>query len=87
TGRYEAAEPDLVAARALFTRLGDPVGLADIWNEEGVLHEARGDYPRARSAYQQALKIRRNLGDERQLAQSYDNLGYIFFLEGEYDSA
>ena len=53
----------------------------------GVLHEGRGDYVRARESHEEALRIRRDLGDERQLAQSYDNVGYVLFMEGQYDNA
>src|SRR5260221_726274 len=67
--------------------MGDRKGTAEIWNEFGTLHEGRGEYAAARKAYQEALRIRRELGDDHQLAQSFDNVGYGFFLEGEYDSA
>ena len=86
-GRFAEAEPDLREARAIYEKIGDRQGLADVLDEFGVLHEGRGEYARARKAYQEALRIRRDLGDERQLAQSYDNVGYVFFLEGEYDNA
>ena len=42
---------------------------------------------RARESYEEALRIRRDLGDEHQLAQSYDNVGYVLFMEGQYDNA
>jgi tetratricopeptide (TPR) repeat protein len=56
-------------------------------NDFGLLHEGRGAYARALSDYQDALKIRRGMGDERLLAQSYDNVGYIYYLQGQYDNA
>ena len=65
----------------------DRAGQADALNDTGVLAESRGDFARALAAYQSALRLRRDLGDERQLAQSYDNVGYIYFLQGEYDHA
>ena len=56
-------------------------------NDFGALHEGRGLYAEALKAYQEALRVRRDLGDDRQLAQSYDNVGYIYYLQGEYDHA
>ena len=86
-GRPADAEADLDRARALFDRIGDRAGSSDVANDFGVLHEGRGDFGKALPAYQEALRIRRGLGDERLLAQSYDNVGYIFYLQGEYDNA
>jgi tetratricopeptide (TPR) repeat protein len=86
-GRLDEAGPDLAEARRIYEAIGDSAGLADTWNEFGVLEEGRGRFVEARRAYQEALKLRRSLGDERALAQSYDNVGYVFMLEGEYDNA
>src|SRR5207237_10218785 len=70
SGKSREAEADIASARRLFEKLGAKQGLSDVLNDAGVLHESRAEYSAALQAYQEALRIRRGLGDERLLSQS-----------------
>ncbi len=75
-GPLRGGEPDLQGRARDLREDRRPEGRSPTcWNDFGALHEGRGEYAEARKAYQEALRIRRELGDERQLAQSYDNVG------------
>src|SRR6185295_17822283 len=76
-GQFAEAEPDLRRASEIYAKIGDRKGLADVASDLGALHEGRGEYVLARKAYQDSLRIRRDLGDEQLIAQSYDNVGYV----------
>jgi tetratricopeptide (TPR) repeat protein/TolB-like protein len=86
-GRFAEAEPDLRAARDVYRRIGDRAGLASAWSGWGALHEGRGEYGDALGAYREALRIRRELGNQQQIGQSYDDVGYAYFLQGDHDNA
>ena len=52
-----------------------------------MLAEERGDYRAALAEYRGALQTRQDLGDERGLAESYNNVGFAYYLLGEHDNA
>ena len=48
---------------------------AGAWNKLGVAYEHMGLYQKARSSYEQAIKLDRKLGD------AYNNLGTVFYVQ------
>jgi tetratricopeptide (TPR) repeat protein len=84
---YAAAQSKLTEALALLQRLGDAPGIADLYNDFGVLAEQRGNYEEALERYRQALRVRRDLGNDLALAQSFSNVGFACYLLGRYDDA
>jgi tetratricopeptide (TPR) repeat protein len=65
--------PAIVRARAL--------------NGAGSLAWRQGDYERARVLYEEALAVRRLLGDARGIVGSLNNLGTVAYAQGDYRRA
>ena len=58
------------------------------WRHElGVLAQARGDYDTAHTRYQQALRIKEELGDRASMANTYHQLGILAQARGDHDTA
>lgn len=53
----------------------------------GRLACAQGDYPEARSLFQQALEIYQELSDKRGIASSWVNLGLVASMQGNHSQA
>ncbi len=53
----------------------------------GRLACAQGDYPEARSLFQQTLEIYQELSDKRGIASSWVNLGLVASLQGDHSTA
>jgi tetratricopeptide (TPR) repeat protein len=88
------AQGDLAGAEAAFARalsilreLRDRPRIAILENTFGGLEEERGRYAEALERYKQALQLRSELGDEAALAESHNNVGYVYFLLGDYDTS
>lgn len=71
--RYRQLNEDQSAARALM--------------ELGMTHRARGDYPAAREAYEQALATWRATSNMYAQADVLNSLGVLHHYQGEYDQA
>ncbi|WP_224995733.1 tetratricopeptide repeat protein [Cesiribacter sp. SM1] len=74
-------------ARVAFTKLEDPVRLAGVANNIGVVKEQQGKFREAYDSYYQALEIRRQIQDLPGVAQSYFNLGNIKYLLSDFNKA
>lgn len=85
-GDFGAARRELTRSLEQMTTAGDPGGVADLRNEFGVLEEEAGDYRAALGQYREALRLRRELGEDG-LAESYANLAFTYLVLGEYDNA
>ncbi len=60
---------------------------ANALNGAGGLAWQQGDYPAARALYEEALAIRRSLGDRRGIAALLGNLGSVALQQGDYPAA
>jgi predicted ATPase/DNA-binding SARP family transcriptional activator/Tfp pilus assembly protein PilF len=60
---------------------------ADALNGAGRLTQLQGDYASARSLYEKALAIMRELGDKQGIAASLINLGEVAWRQGDYVAA
>ena len=61
--------------------------MASVLSNLGIVAEYEADYVRARSLHEQALALRRELGDRWAIANSMTNLGMIALLEGQCGEA
>ena len=62
-------------ALGIFRDLGDRGAQAEVLNETGALHHARGDPGRARDCHQQALDLAREIGSSWDEAHALAGLG------------
>ncbi len=87
-GDHRAAADDfLVRALVIQNRLGNLQGRADAENALGIaLYELRR-YDEARRHYQNAIDLRRQIGDERGVAAATANVARIQLRQGQYDAA
>ena len=97
-GVIEPALDALVdAARDLADRIATPEALRDLsvsLDNVGAVAQARGDWDRATTAYDESLTIRRDLADRlatpealRDLSVSLDNVGAVAQARGDWDRA
>ena len=56
-------------------------------NWAGLLARLQGDYPSARSLFEESLAIRRQLDDKWGIAYLLNNLGNIALEQGDYSPA
>ncbi|HEX7625432.1 MAG TPA: BTAD domain-containing putative transcriptional regulator [Gaiellaceae bacterium] len=84
-GHLGEGEQWLVASLAA----GDaPAKLAGkAWNGLGIVRADRGDYAGAREAFEHALELRRETGDELSVASTLNNLGALDLFREDYASA
>ena len=78
---------ELLAATLAATPDGDPAARANALNGAGNLAFWQGDHPAATSCYEQALLLRRQLGDRRGEAASLNNLGNVAGEARDYPTA
>jgi predicted ATPase/class 3 adenylate cyclase len=74
----------LVVARASGDSWTIAVGLNNLGND---LLEIGAEFPRARDALEECLRLRRELGEKRTLAITLSNIGRLSLLEGRRDDA
>lgn len=56
-------------------------------NYKGIVFDYRGDVPKALEYYNQALEIRKLMGDDRLIANSLSNIGALYYHAGDYTNA
>lgn len=78
--RFDEAEPQLLAALALYGELGDPRGEAEVWGMLGTLRMERGEYGLAQAALNRALDLSRVIGYRQGEAVYQMNLGILHAL-------
>ncbi len=81
------AEKWLLAGAAAFARLENKKREGLMYNQIGLIYNARGDYDAALQWYQKSVAIQETLGDRAGLAASYNNIGMIYNARGDYDAA
>jgi signal transduction histidine kinase len=62
-------------------------GIAQSYNDLGILFFDEGNYPKAIEYYNESLKIRQKLGDEKGIAAIYNKLGILHQTKGEFKEA
>ncbi len=62
-------------------------GMAQAYNDLGIVSEHQGNYAKALEYHFRALKIRKESGDKLGLAQTYNNLGIVYNNQSDFDKA
>jgi class 3 adenylate cyclase/tetratricopeptide (TPR) repeat protein len=85
--RWPESEAALAEAAAVFARLGDPSGEAEVLRLRGFGALNRHDYDEANALLDQARARFEDLGDRRGLAWADQNLAWCAFYLGQADEA
>ena len=86
-GRFENSERYLLQAETLFQERNEPVNLAYVRTEQGVLAQNRGDYEAARLRYEAALPQFRELGEIWAVSICVGNLARLAQYARDYAQA
>ncbi len=84
---YEAAEEDLLAARSIYTKLGEQELVSKTTANLGVLYEKIGAYDKAIAAQESSISYAKSNKDYKQLANAYGNISNIQTRRGFYEEA
>jgi class 3 adenylate cyclase/TPR repeat protein len=81
------SQPDttFILAEALYTYAADknyPKAKSIAYNIQGLSHYLQSDYPKALRYYEQSLAIRKQLGNQNEIAISLNNIGIIYKVQG-----
>ncbi len=74
-------------ALELGNRIGYAKGVAQAYNDMGIIYYDQEDYDKAIESYNQAFAIRRRQGDIRGMAALHNKIGIIYQKKGEFDRA
>jgi two-component system NarL family sensor kinase len=74
-------------AIALGTTTGFKKGIAQAYNDMGILYYDKQDFATAISLYNKAYLIRKDMNDDKGVAALYNKIGIIYQKEARYDSA
>ncbi len=77
-GRYDSASFYADSARRFAERAGDKAGQARALSNLGSLAQRMGDPTNAVQLFNQALVLQRAAGNDRELANSLNNLGFVY---------
>ena len=62
-------------------------GMADAYNRIGALEVNKNNYPNALKNFQEALAIRKQIGDLKLIAKSYYAFGFLYYEQTDYTKA
>jgi two-component system, NarL family, sensor kinase len=74
-------------AISLGRRVNFPVGIAQAYNDLGIIFYDKENYDTAISLYQKAAEIRKKLNDELGIAKLYNKIGVLYQRQGLFDKA
>ena len=84
---YEIAMKNAEYALVLADRLKYKKGIADSYNNIGIMHKLQSNYPEALENYLASLKICEEIGDKQGIGFSYTNIGQVYELLDNYPEA
>jgi tetratricopeptide (TPR) repeat protein len=76
--RYEEALGIYSESRDSFNALGEPIQVAKVWHQFGMVHEAAGQFEPAEQAYRQSLAIKVRENELAGQAPTLDQLGLLY---------
>jgi serine phosphatase RsbU (regulator of sigma subunit)/Tfp pilus assembly protein PilF len=71
-------------AKQLAEKIDFPKGLANAYNNTGVLYWQHGDYPAGLENFDKALKFFQRIGDKHGMAKCYGNMGLLHRAQGHF---
>lgn len=74
-------------AIALGKKLNYATGLAQAYNDLGIIYYDKEEYDSSIQLYQDALKIREQLHDDLGIARLYNKIGIVYQKQGEFSKA
>ena len=86
-GDYEKAKEYNQQALAIFDKLGDRIGVADVNMSIGGDFEKTGEYAQALEHYQKALAHYEELDNRKGVARITSNIGNLHYASSEYPQA
>lgn len=75
------------SATHFFQSAGYQVGVAKIYNNEGLLYEKIGELDSAMVLFERSLNIKQKLGDKEGVISTLGNIGLIYDDKGDYANA
>jgi tetratricopeptide (TPR) repeat protein len=76
--RYKEGLEAYEKAREQFMRLDDPVSVANVWHQTGMVYEMTGQPEAAEDAYRKSLEIRERFGSFGEQASTLNQLGTLY---------
>ncbi len=86
-GNYKEAETAFLDAKSLFRRNDNNSGNIDAANQLARVYFTRSEYQNAIKYLLEAVKLAEQLGDKRQLAFLWGNIGRVYTLMGNFKRA
>jgi len=86
-GQLDEAKETIGRALTLFEKIGYENGKATALRHLGLIEWSKQEYRLASDYYLQALNIWQELGNEREVASIYNNLGSLALQEGDFSRA
>jgi two-component sensor histidine kinase/Tfp pilus assembly protein PilF len=86
-GEYNKGLDHGKSALSLALSLDYKKGIAQAYNNIGVIYWYQGNYPSALKRHFAALEVREQLKDQKGIAQSYNNIGLVYKEEGAMGDA
>ena len=85
--RYSEAVLLCYEALDILRKIDDKPRIVQALNFTGEMFRTRGDYKKAKAAYEECLSLAREIGDLLRESMMYQNLGYVAIHEGDYQRA
>ncbi len=86
-GQVDEATQDNEQARRLLERADDPLGLAQVALNEGLIHERRAAWDQAEAAYRKAIERAEKGGLRAETAETYFHLARLLFKTRDFARA
>lgn len=83
TGNTTAAEKNFLKAKNIYTKIGDKVGVGDVYFNTSMNNVMQGNHEKALEASNAALKIYEKLGTIKELCLTVINISYIYKRLGD----
>lgn len=85
--QLDQALKNYVACLKIKKILDDKKGIAQSYNNIGLVYYSMGNYPEALTNYFASLEIKKNIGHKAGIASSYGNIGNVYTKQKKYKEA
>ena len=84
---YKSALATFVEAKDILIKINEPLALAAVWHETGMVYRKMQEFEFAEQAYRQALTINSTLDNQLEEASSLNELGNVYADRGKLEQA